>query len=488
MSMFFNMLAGGLMVDEPIYGSKGVFIASSNTILSSGMSMFATVIGSGQAQYVWNKGVVSSGLVESHGELVVYSGGTISDVTHIGAGWGASPTIISSGGYAYNLSLYNNVNQNWRGLYNYGTISGLLFPVMNGQPITAYIYDGDVSDVTMSTRCYMHVSGGRVSGVTMSTDCYMYVSGGRVSGINQSNSPLEIYSGASVFNVYSGMGNVNIHEGGYLSGLTKTQSGGQIMVYPGAVVCDVQILVSGYSKFFVSSATISGGLGSNYRPYFSSSIIYDYTQSDGAIDGRNTPNSFIRLSTFNVAYESFTGAHITDWTLVRLKSGGASPTFTAISASNFNFSMTVSGTYLMTLQSGTILDGGYIRDGMRVSAVSSFIKNTTIERTNPSNADPILDLRLGLSDSLNASNIFICSGGSCVFSSGASGAAFTIGDGGRMTIKGYALCDGIVVNSGGSLNVDGGGGTSAPCSALNVTSNPGAIITVSNGGYIEYTD
>ena len=38
------MTVAGGTVDVPIYGSKGVFIASSNTILSSGMSLLSAAV------------------------------------------------------------------------------------------------------------------------------------------------------------------------------------------------------------------------------------------------------------------------------------------------------------------------------------------------------------------------------------------------------------------------------------------------------------
>ena len=252
-------------VETPIDGQTGVWIKSGGVIVGSGMSMTGAVVGSGQTQYVYNRGAAISGSVSSGGTLRVSSGGVVSGVSALdGAAISAfvGATIsnaelrnsakiggLTSGVSVNGLACYDSqavtigsaaVVANYRQLatdagqttvnaggsllgatvnrylYNSGYVSGAVisgggFAVVypTGVLVDADVYrpltvSGSASDIRVKALYVKIVSGGTATGITVSSGCSLTVSGG--------GSALAVVSNAGAV--------VTVKEGGYIEYVT----------------------------------------------------------------------------------------------------------------------------------------------------------------------------------------------------------------------------------------------------------------------------
>ena len=122
MSEFFNLMAANAaIVREPIAGETGVWVYSSETLISSAMKMSGVVVsGKSNSMTVLSKGKSYDTLVRTSARLYISAGGyiestTVSNYTTVSNAGSAVSTflsggtmMLSNGGVASNTSIFKN--------------------------------------------------------------------------------------------------------------------------------------------------------------------------------------------------------------------------------------------------------------------------------------------------------------------------------------------------------------------------------------------
>jgi len=224
--------SSGSETEGPLYGSRGVFLTSSGTVISSAITMDSATVGSNEIMKIYSSGTANSTAISSGGSMLVYDGGVASSTAISSGGsmamhWGgtANNTTVSSGGRMEVTShgIANNTDLSVDGarliVWNSGTANSTT--VGSGGSMTVY-YDGIANGVTLNSDGSMSVEvEGTANNVTIN-------SGGRMS--------LEVGSGmvANSVTVNSG-GELAVHSGGTALNVVSS-AGANIVSSAGAVI------------------------------------------------------------------------------------------------------------------------------------------------------------------------------------------------------------------------------------------------------------
>ena len=236
---------------SPVEGSRGVFIKSGTTVVSSAMTINGGTIGStysGNRLDVYNHGLATDFLVISGGTAWVSSGGILSNsVIYDSTGY----LRVSSGGVTKN----------------------------NTHRFNTSIGAGGISiDDIIDGPGYIHLSGYAEHTVLSAGRLFVY-SGATANHTTAFSGSISAYSSGTVLNpVVSSGGTLYILSGGVATSATVS-SGGAATVYSGGILND-GVFESGNVTFFSSGAT-------GYRPH-TRGIVYvmqDATTYEGNISG-----------------------------------------------------------------------------------------------------------------------------------------------------------------------------------------------------------
>jgi len=435
--LFYNQGTGTLYAPPnimPQWQYSGVFLTvGASTVVSSAMEMSGTVVDSGNTQYVYNSGYTLSCVV-SGGGVRVSRGGLCSTLTLY---TGAIP--VYTGGRIVDLAVSGNAGAT---LYTGGLITGA---VLSGLSARITISNGgSASDIRVGSGALVLVSSGGFAGaLTIEQGRAQIYNGGDVNNLFISSAGGGFVSAGArlVSGVVSGGGSITVSSGG-TGDVLSIIGNGRVFVYTGGTAYTV-------------SAEALGRIGiSGVGAYVSGATVIDRA--------------------WLYAYPGGSGEDIT------IDSGGSA---TAMAAGGLLSNVTVLSAGSLVVQSGgtalavtahrgitlIVYPGGSI-DGL--SAMSGYVLNQRDSLSPISNTAIFSGATNRIFSGGTAYGITVESGGTCML--GVGGASQT-----------SATLSGCVVKSGGTLVVNGMS-IDGNVSALAVTSNVGASITVVNGGYIEY--
>lgn len=512
--------------NPPIDGSKGVFIKSGSELVSARMTMVGATVSSGQNQLVYSGGIASDVSIVSGGIALVSSGGFVETVS-ISSGGAVS---LLSGASGANLSVdmvtvdphLNNINisagasadsiYNHNGFaiihgsatnvicdggytYTYSTcvISGISCVAgtndLRGSVTdldvlgnNVRIYEGQYSSVVIHSGATPQFRNGTgedaqvLQGGTLVVG-YAGYSGAIFSDVTvSSGGHLTVSSGGTANNVNTiDYGAATVVSGGVLSGasilFTKDNGGNNfgMEVSRGGSVAD--IYVSGINSRILG-VRVSGDI---------SSAIID---TGGRLDIYNTASDVTLVGGGMQLYGSCESCVLSAGYI----NGGTTAVLTSVVASAGTLNLASGGVI-----SGLVLDGSSVApqlqgicSDVQINAIYSTWGYGLAHMYNVVIA-PGMRANLGY-NAHNGYGIEVNSGAWLTVYSGGQGSGVTVLSGGTAQtglgggVQSGALLSDVTVMSGGTLVVG------SDCSALAVTSNPGAVIIVSDGGYIEYTN
>ena len=226
--------AGGTLT--PIAGSRGVFLSSGTTLVSSAMKISGGTVGTGYPgdnMYIYSGGVATDTTVLNGGNMYIFSGGVASGITRDKVASG--DIYVSAHGRA------NDIVQSARYLYCFGgTVShvnmlggALVVRRRAGEP------SGQAEDVVMApwTTLAVYDSATVVSCVLSGTSAKANVSsGGLISSAVVSTGLLTVYNGGTAHTAtISSGGSLTVSSGGVATDVTSMT---------GAVVTDARPLLT----------------------------------------------------------------------------------------------------------------------------------------------------------------------------------------------------------------------------------------------------
>ena len=491
------------------YGAYGSGLISKADIMSD------TIISSGVSMFVYNGGTATDTTV--NGSMIVSSGGTANNAivnsggcVHIHSGGMATETSVSSGGQINGFSLQENT-------YFSSIINGAVNvsnAIVSGE---AYLYDNGTADnTTVSFR--MFISSGGVAnnttvkaGGSMVVSCggvassaiitgndywsagYIFVnSGGLVSkALIGSHSYMHVSGGIAYdtivdfeghISVFSGglVNNVTINPGGYMDVFAGgTASGTVVNYFVGLNVSSGGTAVQNTISSGGSLHVFNGGTANNTTVNSAGSMLLDgggtatgtTVCSGGQLNGftlqEDTYFSSIINGAVNISNAIVSGAftEIVD---------GAVATNTSVTSGSLSVwnggianNTILADSGRMYLKEGgiandTTVNGNYYYGGMYI------FSGGTANRTNVNNGSMYIS-NGGLANStvINGGRVFVSEGGA---------ANNTLLNGGSMGIVSGGMAKNTVINSFGGLYVSNGG------MAIETSVGVGGFLHVSSGG------
>lgn len=183
---------------------------------------------------IYNGGTASSTVVSGGGEVLVSSGGTATGTMVGSGGW----QIVDSGGMAFNATVSVGGVDYVAGGTETGAIIqgeqnivvGSVYNTTVDAGATMYVSGGIADNTTVGVGAHMYIEGGTASGVTavgasVPTDNGLFLARveafSNVSGVTLNDGDLEVYAGATAYNVTATNGSYIVFSGpNYLNGST----------------------------------------------------------------------------------------------------------------------------------------------------------------------------------------------------------------------------------------------------------------------------
>ena len=410
----------------PIDGVRGVFISEGGAVVGSAMKMTGAVVSSGQTQTIYSRGAAISGRVLQSATQYVSNGGV------------ASACVIG-GGY----------------------------------PVRQYVYSGGTTvSCSIGLGALVNASGG-----ALVQDCFI-----------TSNASCVINNGARGINLSGGgtmtivVGEYNFSGHGYLNG--GTFSGGRVMVayngYAENFTANCSFYVYGYASHTYINGLVNGG-----SMLLDSSVLSGYSAQQGMsgaatfLGGRfNTTDCVLSQGTATIfgGYWARSVTMLTGCTMT-INPGATASAVTVSSGGKLTVNGSASGVVMSQLGTMTVSSGGVasaltMHDGaVTVDANGvldgAVVSHGTLQQFAGANSGAIRNVTL--------------LGGAIYARIRLPGGTFdAVVSGGTMHVQNSGYVSGATVAAGGALVVSSG------CTALAVTSETGAAVTVLDGGYIEY--
>lgn len=210
-TMFAQMLAAAAKVEVPVDGSTGVWLKQGAAVISSGMKMTGAVVGSGQSQYIYNRGVAQSCTMDMpDGIQYVASGGTALHTTvyyrqYVSSGGTAIHTVLGDSGTAPRLFMSAGA---------FASDTHLL------TRFTAMQVPAGASAAGIAVSAGNAWITGNATNVAVLGGTATVYPGGHASGIALSSGALIVSSGGTALGVTSTGGTVNVIAGGYIEYVT----------------------------------------------------------------------------------------------------------------------------------------------------------------------------------------------------------------------------------------------------------------------------
>ena len=207
-TFFMMMAANGGVQEQPVDGQTGVWIKEAGITISSAMKMTGATVGSGQSQYIYNRGLASSCTISAGGTQYISSGGTARDCAvvrfqYVMPGGAALGTILAGSGAPRQFMS--------SGAWASGTVLDYIGAAMQvGAGASA-------ADITLR-RGTLWLTGS-AGGITISSNAVTSVYAGGIGSAFTlaSGANLVVASGASALAVTSNAGaNVTVESGGYI--------------------------------------------------------------------------------------------------------------------------------------------------------------------------------------------------------------------------------------------------------------------------------
>lgn len=541
MNFFYDLVgkyAAGGMGEKPIDGQTGVWVKAGAVTLSSAMKMTGAIVESAQSQYVYNSGLasecaVNAGAVQyvsSGGEAIgcvtagvvyVYDAAVVSSANIVYAG----STYVSSGGlavdttasganarlYVYPRGFVSNTTVNAGRMVVYGATSAVAdsTTVTSGGYLMIY-GSGAIANNVVGNSSYIYVyNSGYVNNATLNARCAFYVSpGGMLSNYTVTGGGLFISSGGSAVDGYLSGGSVNVQSAGYASSCllldatawfnvqqnlasadNVVQSGGGIRVgntnsavtailtnasgnkltannannyvYSGGTCIDVilgsRIVWTVSNGGVISNITITGAGGGLYVS--NGGLVNSLIMHSGTAQIRSGGTAFAAVVSSGGSMIVSNGGTASD---IEIYSGGGVYASSGAEVSDIWIAnganlYVYGGVYRNIINSGGVYTVG-------IAAKPTYYN---IEAYRP------VTLLNGFADTVvmhDWSTLTI----------GAEGSAVNVTATYKAHVNNSGYVSGCAIMSAGTLTVRSG------ASSLAVTSNAGAVITVEDGGYIEY--